>query len=145
MSELPYHHEMVPLGVGARYPGTNDRAPFRLPELQTRAAERRKVHCDTDPARQTGISAASPRKGQPVEELRPAGSRLGGTIRSFVNWEPRILATGRTMCEKCINLDKKIERYRKMASRVNDQITVAGLAELVADLIARKAELHPET
>jgi hypothetical protein len=49
------------------------------------------------------------------------------------------------MCEKCINLDKKIERYRKMASRVNDQITVAGLAELVADLIARKAELHPET
>ena len=78
MSELPYHHEMVPLGVGARYPGTNDRAPFRLPELQTRAAERRKVHCDTDPARQTGISAASPRKGQPVEELRPAGSRLGG-------------------------------------------------------------------
>ena len=52
---------------------------------------------------------------------------------------------GRPMCEKCIDLDKKIERYREMASRVNDQITVAGLAELVADLIARKAELHPET
>jgi hypothetical protein len=41
---------------------------------------------------------------------------LGGNHTIIVNWEPRIAATGRTMCEKCINLDKKIERYRKMAS-----------------------------
>ncbi|WP_158091569.1 hypothetical protein [Bradyrhizobium canariense] len=48
------------------------------------------------------------------------------------------------MCEKCIDLDKKIERYREMASRVNDPIAATGIAELIARLIAKKADLHPE-
>jgi hypothetical protein len=48
------------------------------------------------------------------------------------------------MCEKCNDLDQKIERYREMASRVNDQMTTKGIDELVAELIAKKAELHPE-
>lgn len=55
-----------------------------------------------------------------------------------------LTGSGAAMCEKCIDLDKKIERYREMASRVNDEIATSGIAELVEELIAKKAELHPE-
>lgn len=48
------------------------------------------------------------------------------------------------MCEKCIQFENKIERYREMACRVNDAIATTGIAELVADLVAKKAELHSE-
>jgi len=48
------------------------------------------------------------------------------------------------MCEKCIDLDQKIEPYREMASRVNDAIATRGIGELIAELIAKKAELHSD-
>lgn len=49
------------------------------------------------------------------------------------------------MCDKCIEIDKKIERYRRMVPRITDKITLDGISELVAELLAKKAELHPET
>lgn len=47
------------------------------------------------------------------------------------------------MCVKCTDLDEKIERYKAMQSRILDKMTLDGLAELIAELLAKKAELHP--
>lgn len=60
LSELPHHYDMVPLGAGARQHGRDNRSPFRLPQLQTRRAERYKVHSDARVARQTGIPGFAP-------------------------------------------------------------------------------------
>jgi hypothetical protein len=48
------------------------------------------------------------------------------------------------MCEKCIEIDRKIERYRRIQQSILDQYTVDQTKQLVADLEAQKAALHPE-
>jgi hypothetical protein len=48
------------------------------------------------------------------------------------------------MCEKCIEIDKNIERYRRIQLSISDQVTVDRTKELIAELVAQKAALHPE-
>jgi hypothetical protein len=48
------------------------------------------------------------------------------------------------MCEQCVEIDKKIEHYRFMASRMTDQAMLDGIKQLTADLRTQKAALHPE-
>jgi hypothetical protein len=48
------------------------------------------------------------------------------------------------MCEKCVELDSKIEHYQRMASRISDQAMLAGIKELIERMQAQKAALHPE-
>jgi hypothetical protein len=48
------------------------------------------------------------------------------------------------MCEKCAELDSKIEHYQRMASRITDQRTLDGIKKLVEQMKAQKAALHPE-
>jgi hypothetical protein len=48
------------------------------------------------------------------------------------------------MCDKCVELDGKIEHYQRMASRITDQLTLDGIKELIARMKAQKATLHPE-
>jgi hypothetical protein len=48
------------------------------------------------------------------------------------------------MCEKCDGIDKKIERYQSIRSQIADQITVDRIKELIAEMQAQKAALHPE-
>ena len=48
------------------------------------------------------------------------------------------------MCEKCVEIDKTIERYRQIERSIMDQLTVDRTKELIADLEAQKAALHPE-
>jgi hypothetical protein len=48
------------------------------------------------------------------------------------------------MCEKCAELDSKIEHYQYMASRITDQQTLDGIKELIERVQAEKAALHPE-
>ena len=48
------------------------------------------------------------------------------------------------MCDKCVELDGKIEHYHFMASRITDQAMLDGIKRLTADLQAQKAALHPE-
>jgi hypothetical protein len=47
------------------------------------------------------------------------------------------------MCEKCVEIDKNIERYRRIQRTIGDQVTVDRAKELIADLTAQKAALHP--
>jgi hypothetical protein len=48
------------------------------------------------------------------------------------------------MCEQCVEIDKKIDHYRQMASRMMDQPLLDGIKELVERMQAQKVALHPE-
>jgi hypothetical protein len=48
------------------------------------------------------------------------------------------------MCVQCVEIDKKIEHYRLMASRMTDQAMLAGIKELIERAEAQKVALHPE-
>jgi hypothetical protein len=49
------------------------------------------------------------------------------------------------MCDKCLELDAKVERYRAIRSRITDRFAVQGLTELIAEAQAKQAELHRAT
>jgi hypothetical protein len=46
------------------------------------------------------------------------------------------------MCDKCQELEKKIERYRTLATRLFDQPTIEAINKLIEEMQA-KAGLHP--
>jgi hypothetical protein len=48
------------------------------------------------------------------------------------------------MCEKCVEIDNQIDRYRKILRSINDQVTLDRASTLIADLEAQKAALHPD-
>jgi hypothetical protein len=48
------------------------------------------------------------------------------------------------MCEKCVDIDKKIKRYRDLLRSITDQRAVDEAQALIADLVAQKAALHPQ-
>ena len=48
------------------------------------------------------------------------------------------------MCDKCADLDSKIEHYRLMASRMTDQAFLDGIKQLIERMQAQKVELHPK-
>ena len=48
------------------------------------------------------------------------------------------------MCDKCVELDTKIERYQRILLLIGDQVTVDRTKELIAELLAQKVALHPE-
>jgi hypothetical protein len=48
------------------------------------------------------------------------------------------------MCEKCVEIDKNIERFRRIQRTIPDQVTIDRTKELIAELMAQKAALHPE-
>jgi hypothetical protein len=48
------------------------------------------------------------------------------------------------MCDKCTELDGKIEHYHRIASRIADQAMLDGIKKLIEQMKAQKAALHPE-
>ena len=48
------------------------------------------------------------------------------------------------MCDKCQQLEKKIERYRRLAFAINDRETIDRFNQLIKDAEAEKAKLHPD-
>jgi hypothetical protein len=48
------------------------------------------------------------------------------------------------MCEKCVEIDKNIERYRRIQRSIGDPATVDRTKEMIAELKDQKAALHPE-
>jgi hypothetical protein len=52
--------------------------------------------------------------------------------------------TGHGMCDKCQELENKIERYRRLASSINDRLTIDQFNKLIKDAEAEKAKLHPD-
>jgi hypothetical protein len=48
------------------------------------------------------------------------------------------------MCEKCAQLDAKIEHYRRLSFRLTDQRTLEGIEKLIEQMKAQKATIHAE-
>jgi hypothetical protein len=48
------------------------------------------------------------------------------------------------MCEKCVEIDGKIEHYLNLSSFVTDQRTLDGIKQLIAPLEVEKQVFHPE-
>jgi hypothetical protein len=48
------------------------------------------------------------------------------------------------MCHKCKVLDKKMERYRRLAASINDPLTIDRINQLIEETETEKAKLHPE-
>jgi hypothetical protein len=48
------------------------------------------------------------------------------------------------MCEKCVELESKIEHCRRIAMGVNDPLTLEGIANLIRKYEDDKKGLHPE-
>jgi hypothetical protein len=48
------------------------------------------------------------------------------------------------MCEKCVELDKKLEQYRRIASSITDQLTLDRINKVIRETVAQKAKLHPD-
>jgi hypothetical protein len=46
------------------------------------------------------------------------------------------------MCDKCLELDRKIAHYRKLASAISDPLTAERIASLIEAMEARKLQLH---
>jgi hypothetical protein len=59
-------------------------------------------------------------------------------------WAAHARSAELPMCEKCVEIDKNIERYRRIQRTIVDQVTVDRIKELIAELVAQKAALHPE-
>jgi hypothetical protein len=51
---------------------------------------------------------------------------------------------GTHMCDKCIELDKKIEHYERLVSGMVDALTLERIRELVREMTAQNAALHPD-
>jgi hypothetical protein len=48
------------------------------------------------------------------------------------------------MCEQCVEIEKTIERCRRLLRSIDDQITIERTEQLISDLELQKAALHPE-
>lgn len=48
------------------------------------------------------------------------------------------------MCEKCIEIDRKIDHYKWIATQVYDGPTRRGIDDLIQQHQAEKRALHPE-
>ena len=48
------------------------------------------------------------------------------------------------MCEKCIEIDRRIARLKAIATQLLDQATVEAANQLIAEMEAHKKALHPE-
>jgi uncharacterized protein (UPF0305 family) len=47
------------------------------------------------------------------------------------------------MCDKCTELDEKIERYRRLDAEAMDDLMSERISGLIAELVAIKSGLHP--
>jgi hypothetical protein len=49
------------------------------------------------------------------------------------------------MCDKCAELDAKIEHYqKKMAQAITDRLALEAIADRIKKMEAQKVKLHPE-
>jgi hypothetical protein len=48
------------------------------------------------------------------------------------------------MCAKCVEIDKRIEHFKKLHERLLEAQTLRSIEILIEELEAKKASLHPE-
>jgi hypothetical protein len=48
------------------------------------------------------------------------------------------------MCERCNEIDAKIDHYRRLAELITDKPALDGIDQLIAEMETTKASLHPD-
>jgi hypothetical protein len=48
------------------------------------------------------------------------------------------------VCDKCIELDRRIEQCRRISGSINDRLTIERLEAVIKNLEEQKIALHPE-
>jgi hypothetical protein len=48
------------------------------------------------------------------------------------------------MCDKCVEIDGKIDHYQRLSYGISDQLTLDEIKKLIEQMKAQKAALHPE-
>jgi hypothetical protein len=48
------------------------------------------------------------------------------------------------MCAKCVEIDKRIEHFKKLHERLLEAQTLRSIEILIEELEAKKVSLHPE-
>ena len=48
------------------------------------------------------------------------------------------------MSGRCLELDRKIRRYRRISSAITDPLTIAAMNKLIEESAAERAELHSD-
>ena len=71
-------------------------------------------------------------------------SDIETNLRRLVCREAIRSSSTAAMCERCKEIDRKIERYRALAKQILDSITNEETEKLVQDLIAERAALHSD-
>jgi hypothetical protein len=83
-----------------------------------------------------------------VTQVRGVCSRIAGLLRLRNRIECTLLVShpGKEapMCDKCAELDGKIEHLKALARRITDGAMMDTITQLVQEHQARKLELHPE-
>ncbi len=48
------------------------------------------------------------------------------------------------MCERCDELDGKIDNYQRLSRMIDDKAVLDGIKQIIEQMNAEKAALHPE-
>lgn len=48
------------------------------------------------------------------------------------------------MCAKCDDIQRRLDRYRRLGSQISDQIAVERFKTAVVELEAERAKMHPK-
>jgi hypothetical protein len=79
---------------------------------------------------------------EPQPTWRKTAHSTGNSSNAAIGLPTRECRTA--MCDKCVELDSKIDHYRFLADRITDQLTIDGIKQLIERMQAEKAALHPE-
>jgi hypothetical protein len=69
------------------------------------------------------------------KQMLPVGRRFHGGNRANAD---------RTMCKKCVELDRRISDLRRMIAHLRDARTVEAANDMIAEMDAHKAAHHPQ-
>ena len=46
------------------------------------------------------------------------------------------------MCERCVEIDRTIDRYRQVQLSISDELTIDRAKEVIVELESKKSEIH---
>lgn len=75
-----------------------------------------------------------------MNEMKPMAS-----IRMQISAGGPSRECGDVMCEKCDEIDVKLERYRRISLGLTDRQVLESIQILMENMKAEKAALHPES
>jgi hypothetical protein len=102
------------------------------------------LNADTGQKNASHIFGFGPESGEDFSLIPPGNCRpsqcVGAAEKAGFGWQNSAC----WMCERCVELDAKIDHYQKLARMITDQRVLDGIAKVIETANAEKAALHPE-